>query len=121
MVCVMRADMPDDLIPLFQFCFISSFNGIFPGGHHAVGLHDCFGPGFFCDSRKSFIIISGEFWHRLTQKLRKIFLIPENDMVSKLSDRMITIFWSPIGLLGSYSFNGHIQRRKPLFFIMGGF
>src|SRR5205085_9524395 len=76
---------------------------------------------FFCiEAVEGFIVVTAEFRGGLALELRELLAVPEDEVIGKLADGMVTFAVGPTGLLGSESINSGIRRDKPFGFVVRG-
>ena len=106
--------------PIRYFVVIRRFDGFLPRNENFVELLDCGSPLLGVEAVEGLVVVAVVFWRRFTRELGEFLLIPEDEVVGKLADRVVAAAVGPLGLFRREIFYGNIGRNKPILLVVRG-
>jgi len=114
-VGVVRSNACDKGSILLDSLVISRFDEFLEIGHHLVELLHCVIPLFRVEVVEGVVVLAAVLGRSLALEFSEQLRVPEEEMVSELSDRVIPFPVSPIGSLGGESFDSDVGGYKSIF------
>ena len=114
----MCADVRNGGRPGLQFAFIRIFDRLFPGRQNIVQLLHCGIPALAVKAVESFFVVAAEFRGLLTLEFRQLLQVPEDQMIGKLPDGMISAAVPPARLFRRKPLQCRVCGHKPVFLVV---
>src|SRR5580765_3099207 len=104
--------------PFLELLLVRGLDEFLQIAHHLVELLDCIVPLLGVEVIEGLVIVPAELLFRLALELHQLPLIPEQQMIGQLPNRMIPTAIFPGGLLGGNTVHRYIDGYEPVFLVM---